>query len=65
MESYSKLIQRALGNGSPKEQYENIEKIIEFLEALAFPKRGSSSEFWDIEDVSREAHQLLDDLKQK
>jgi hypothetical protein len=65
MESYSKLIQRALGNGTPKEQYENLEKIIEFLENIAFPKRGSSAETWDIEDASREAEKLLNDLKPK
>lgn len=65
MENYSILIQRALGNGTPKEQYENLEKVIEFLENLAFPKRGTSAETWDIEDASREAHQLIDELKQK
>ena len=65
MESYSKLMQRALGNGTPKEQYENLEKVIEFLQNLAFPKPESVEEFWDIEDASREAHQLIDELKQK
>ena len=65
MESYPKLIQSALGNGTPKEQYENLEKVIQFLENLAFPKSGTREELWDIEDASREAHQLLDELKQK
>lgn len=65
MVSYSKLIQIALGNGTPKEQYENLEKVIQFLENIAFPRRGSSEELWDIEDASREAHQLIDELKQK
>ena len=65
MESYSKLIQKTLGDGTPKEQYENLEKVIQFLQEIAFPKRGSSAELWDIEDASREAHQLIDELKQK
>ena len=65
MESYQILIQRALGGGMPKEQYENLEKVIQFLENLAFPKPESSEELWYIEYASREAHQLLDELKQK
>lgn len=65
MVSYSKLIQIALGNGTPKEQYENLEKVIQFLENIAFPRRGSSEELWDIEEAARKAHQLIDELKQK
>lgn len=65
MESYSELIQRALGNGTPKEQYENLKKIIEFLEALAFPKFNSTGQFLQIEDAAKKALFILEDLKQK
>lgn len=65
MESYSKLIQRALGNGTPKEQYENLEKIVEFLEAIAFPKRGTEQENWRIEDAAKKSLFILEDLKPK
>jgi hypothetical protein len=65
MESYSKLIQRLLGNGSPKEQYENLEKIIELLENIAYPKRGSNEEMWDTEDIAAMSSLILEKLKPK
>lgn len=56
-------MRRVLGNGTPKEQYENLEKIIQFLQNLAFPEEGSVEWFWDEEDKSRIAHQLIDELR--
>jgi hypothetical protein len=63
MQSYEGLIMESLGEGTPREKYERLKKMIEFLEALAYPRRGTWEEDMAIQTAANHSAKILDELK--
>ena len=60
MQPYEKLIYEGLKGETPKEKYENLISMQLLLQQIAFPKRGTEQEHWNIYDVCGKAAQLID-----
>ena len=63
MQNYEELIMELLGEGTTKEKYERLKRMIEFLEALAYPRRGTWDEYMTIETAAEHSVKILNELK--
>lgn len=63
MQNYEELIMESLGKGTPREKYDKLLKIIEFLEALAYPRRGTWEEYMSIQTAANHSVKILNELK--
>ena len=60
MESYLVTIEQKLGGRTPKESYDILCGIMDLLENIAYPRRGSEEEKWTIQDVANKAQKIID-----
>jgi len=58
MNNFEKEIIDMIPGDTPRQKFEHMEKIREFLRDLSFPKAGSPAESWDIADAGNEAEKL-------
>ena len=63
---YSVLIDRLIPGNTPMEKFENLKFIVDLLNKIAYPKRGTSDETMTIDDVAKEIQTrfLLTDFPQ-
>ena len=63
MQNYETLIMESLGEGTPREKHERLMKIIELLQAIAYPRRGTWEEYMGIATAAHHSMRILDELK--
>ena len=59
MIAYEALIKDELVGETPKERYENLVLMKKILRQIAYPKRGTSEETYDLQDFADEIQQSI------
>jgi|AZIF01.1.fsa_nt_gi hypothetical protein len=62
MESYNVLIDEMLIGDTPREKYNNLSFMINILQQIAYPKRGTDEESKTIYDFAQEIQKNLPSL---
>ena len=60
MQNYDRLIMDRLRGDTPRKKYEYLVSIQQLLRSIAYPRRGTDEESWDIEDVATKIGELVD-----
>ena len=60
MQSYDNLIMLKLQGDTPKKKYEFLTGMQKLLQQIAYPRRGTEEEQWNIQDVADKAQYLVE-----
>jgi hypothetical protein len=59
MRPYERIIIERLDGDTPKEKYDNLIKMQQLLQRIAFPRRGLDEEKWTVEIMAEKAAEII------